>query len=88
MRGAAEREEAGGWESFRALPSLGRFELGRFSFGRAVEALRDDSGRVLFPRGAVLFRFGGVTERLLAPADRLPPAPPRTTASLGAIFGG
>ena len=88
MRGVAEREEAGGWKSFRALLSLGRFSLRRFSFGRAVEALRDDSGRVLFPRGAVLLRLGGVNARLLAPAERLPPTPPRTTASLGAIFGG
>jgi hypothetical protein len=88
VRGVAEREEAGGWKSFRALFSFGRFSLGRFAFGRAVEALRDDSGRVLFPRGAVLLRLGGVDARLLAPAERLPPAPPRTTASLGAIFGG
>ena len=88
MRGVAEREEAGGWKSFRALLSLGRFSLRRFSFGRAVEALRDDSGRVLFPRGAGLLRLGGVDARLLAPGERLPLAPPRTTASLGAIFGG
>ena len=88
MRGVAEREEAGGWKSFRALFSFARFWLGRFSFARAVEALRDDSGRELFPRGAVLLRLGGVKARLLAPAERLPPAPPRTTASLGAIFGG
>jgi hypothetical protein len=83
VRGVAEREEAGGWKSFRAL-----FWFGRFSLARAVEALRDDSGRVLFPRGAGLLRLGGVDARLLAPAERLPPAPPRTTASLGAIFGG
>jgi hypothetical protein len=87
VRGGAEREEAGGWKSFRALIALARFSFGRFAFGRAVEALRDDSGRALFPRGAVLLRLGGVDARLLAPAERLPPAPPRTTASLGAIFG-
>jgi hypothetical protein len=88
VRGVAEREEAGGWKSFRALFSFGRFALGRFSFGRAIGALRAGSGRLLFPRAAVLLRLGGVDARLLAPAERLPPTPPRTTASRGAIFGG